>query len=333
MMAKSPLATADTMTKRQRLLSAVRGEAVDRPPVSAWMHFGSEHLPPRAVALLHRKFYETYSWDFIKVMADYRFGVPDHMAFETRAQLQELRPPGPKAACFKKQIECLKWLQDSVGPEVPLFDSGYDPYQMLLRHIGRDQADNLWRHADLALAFLEELSDAIVTHVAALKSVGVEGYFHSTNAGAPVSASRGMADEVAERFVRPFNLKILDAAQGLVRILHAHGSGIELRRLCNYQFEILHLSDRDKTNPGLSQARRWSGRCVMGGIDEAGFSSVSIQELARQVDDAVAQTQGRGFILSPGCVVPPSSSARSLHFIRQYLAQAARRSRPEPAHD
>lgn len=323
MLTDSPDHPTESMTRHQRLLAAVWGNPVDRPPVTAWLHFGSEHLSPSEVATLHRKFYQTYAWDFIKVMADYRFAVPDELGFTTRAQLRKLHAPKPNDACFRKQIECLKYLQDSVGNDVPLFDSGYDPYQMLLRHIGRDQAANLWRHTDIVLAFLDRLSDAIIAHIATLKELGVTGYFYSTDAASPASTSRGMEEEISERFVRPYNLRILEAAHGLVRILHAHGTSIELQRLSSYPFEVIHLSDRDKTNPTLSRAREWSGRCVMGGIDEARFSSVSNQVLAEQIDDAITQTEGRSFILAPGCVVPPSSSSRSLSFIRKYIMRDA----------
>jgi len=51
------------MNKRERFFAAVRGEKIDRPPVTAWVHFLSDHLTGEQTAALHRCFLETYDWD------------------------------------------------------------------------------------------------------------------------------------------------------------------------------------------------------------------------------------------------------------------------------
>jgi uroporphyrinogen decarboxylase len=308
------------MTRHQRLFAALRGDPVDRIPVSAWMHFGSEHLSADRTASLHAQFQRAYDWDFVKVMADYHFDVPAEVcAFDQLERLERIQPPTAGAQCFRMQLACLGQLHQTLGADTPIFDSGYDPYQMLLRHIGRDQADHLWTHRAWTLRFLHSLTDAICAHLENLKALGITGYFHSTNAATPAHQSRGVNDEVYAHFVRPFDLRILHAAQGLVRILHAHGSGIDLARLSGYPFEILHVADRDPANPDLRELQRWTGACVMGGIDETRFTGASRAVLKAQMDDARQQTGGRRFMLAPGCVLPSSSSKASLRFLRHAL--------------
>jgi len=312
------------MTRHQRLQAALRGDALDRVPVSAWMHFGSELLSAQQTAGLHACFQHSFDWDWVKVMADYRFDVPEDVwSFESMSQLVKMQRPGRLSPCFAQQRECLIALTKALGPEVPLFDSGYDPYHMLLRHIGHDQAGHLWQHPSWTLGFLDALTDAICAHLSGLKDLGITGYFHATHAAVPEGEARGMGDEVYQRFVRPFDLRILHAAQGLVRILHAHGSGLQLGRLADYPFEVIHTADRDPKNPSLAQLQQWTGACVMGGIDDAGFSGASRAGLARQMEDALRQTGGRRFMLAPGCVVSPSSSGRSLHFLREYAERGS----------
>lgn len=192
---------------------------------------------------------------------------------------------------------------------------------MLLRHIGRDQAEHLWSRNDFLASFLDGLSDAICAHIDDLKAIGVTGYFHATNAATPFGKPRGMNDDIYALYVRPYDLKILRAAQGMIRVLHAHGSGIELSRLQSYPFEVVHISDRDRDNPSLGELLEWTNACVMGGIDESSFSSDSRAKIAAQMDDAMKQTGGRRFILAPGCVIPSSSSGASLQFMRYYFEQ------------
>lgn len=67
------------MNHHQRFWAAVRGEPTDRPPVTAWMHMATEHLPVQHTADLHAAFFKACDWDVLKVMADYRFAVPAHL--------------------------------------------------------------------------------------------------------------------------------------------------------------------------------------------------------------------------------------------------------------
>ena len=56
------------MNKRERFVAAAHGADVDRPPVTAWVHFLSDHLSGTETARLHQRFIETYDWDVAKVM-------------------------------------------------------------------------------------------------------------------------------------------------------------------------------------------------------------------------------------------------------------------------
>ena len=64
-------------TKRERFLAAAHGQQTDRPPVGAWIHYGSSFWTPEQVAEAHLRFYHQYDWDYIKVMDDFRLQVPD----------------------------------------------------------------------------------------------------------------------------------------------------------------------------------------------------------------------------------------------------------------
>jgi uroporphyrinogen decarboxylase len=309
------------ISRHERFHRAVAGLPVDRVPVSAWMHFGSEHLDADMAAQLHQRYWQAYGWDVLKVMADYRFEVPTTLRhFDSAAQIAAIKPPTQHAPCFAEQLRCMTQLVATIGREVPLLDSGYDPYTLLLRHIGRDQAPHLWAHPKATQNLLTQITEGICEHLQRLKALGVTGYFHATHAAIPEGQPRGLSQEVYEHFVRPFDLAILQAAQGMVRVLHAHGTGIELARLEGYPFEVIHLSDRSMGNPSLSDLRRWTDRCVMGGIDETGFTSASLANLAAQMTDAVEQAGSQGLMLAPGCAVSASSARRSLQFLRDFLS-------------
>lgn len=307
------------LSRHARLAAAIAGAPVDRLPCTAWFHFGVEHLSGAQAAWLHEQFFRAYDWDLLKVMGDHRFAVPEQtLRFDTAPSIRAIASPTEDAPCFREQQHALSLLRARLGTELPLIDSGYSPYQMLLRNIGRDQAAYLWTHQQATLDLLEQICAAICAHIGQLKRLGVDGYFHATDGAIAGHMPGGVSEAVYERFVRPFDLAILKAAEGMVRVLHAHGNGIALDRLHGYPFEILHLSDRSPDNPDLAELRAWTGRCLMGGIDECSFTAASLEVLSGQMSDALARAGRQGLILAPGCVLSPSCSGRSLRFIRSF---------------
>ena len=311
------------MTPRERFFAAVEGRPVDQVPVTTWVHFLSDHLPGGETASLHERFLKAYGWDLAKVMGDYRYPVPAALrSLDDPALLDQFGVVGLDAPCFAEQLTCLKTLRTAMGPDFPLVETGFDPYQSILRNIGRDQESQLWQYREPTLRALERACDSICGYVRAIKKLGVEGYFYSTNSAIPAGFPRGASQEVYETFLRPFDLRILKEAEGMVRILHVHGTGLDMARVKDYPCEVINLSDRLAGNPSLRELRQWTDKCLMGGLDESRFADMSLTAIAAQVDDAISQAGREKFILAPGCTIPSFSPQRSLAFLRECAARA-----------
>jgi len=307
------------MNKRERFYAAVRGEEIDRPPVTAWVHFLSDHLTGEQTAALHRCFVETYDWDVVKVMNDYRYPIPAGVqTLEDAASLRAFRRLGLDEPCFEQQLKCLVTLRAALGPDIALIDTGFDPYQQVLRNVGFDQAQHLWKHKSEALRALHAVAENICRYIKAVKAQGVEAYFLSINGAIREGFPRGSNQQVYETFQRPFELQLLEAAEGMVRILHVHGVGLDLGRVLDYPCEVISISDRLSGNPSLAELRKITRKCLMGGIDETRFQERNLPAVAREVDDALAQAGRRNFILAPGCTIPSFTPKRSLMFLRDY---------------
>jgi len=307
------------MNKKERFHAALEGRAVDRPPVTAWVHFLSDHLPGIEAADLHLKFQRVYDWDLLKVMNDYRYPVPpgvDSLA-DPRA-LDRYTALSLDEPCFAEQLACLHTLRRELGPGVPLLDTLFDPYQQIVRNIGRDQEAALWAGGQRSLDALDAICTTTCAYIAASRRAGADGFFLSINGAIREGMPRGVARDIYERFQRPFDLRLLEAAQGSVRILHAHGAGLEFDRVLDYPVDAWSWSDRLPGNPSLAQLRALTPKCLMGGIDETRFVEYSRPALAAQIDDALAQAGRDRFILAPGCTVPSFSPQRLLRHLRDY---------------
>lgn len=307
------------MNKRERFLAAVQGRPVDRPPVTAWVHFLSDHLDGERVARLHADFVRAYDWDVVKVMNDYRYPVPPGVrTLDAPESLLNYRPLGLDEPCFAEQLRCLERLRAELGPDVPLLETGFDPFQQIMRNVGFDQAANLVRHEREAHQALAAITDTLCRYVRAAKAQGADGFFFSINGAIREGFPRGASSDVHARLQRPYDLEILRAAEGMVRVLHGHGTGLNLARIDGYPYEVLSVSDRLQGNPSLRELRAFTDRCLMGGIDETRVQERSLPLVAAEIDDAIAQAGRERLILSPGCTIPSFSPKRTLSFLREY---------------
>ena len=57
----------ETLTKTERVFAALRGESVDRVPVSAWWHDFPREWSAASLAEATIEAYKKYGWDFVKV--------------------------------------------------------------------------------------------------------------------------------------------------------------------------------------------------------------------------------------------------------------------------
>jgi uroporphyrinogen decarboxylase len=93
--------------------------------------------------------------------------------------------------------------------------------------------------------------------------------------------------------------------------------------LTDYPVDILNWHDR-KTAPSLREAAgRYSG-CLAGGIDEwETLAKGTAEQIAAEVRDALAQTEGRRHLVAAGCVIPIDLSDERLQTVRAAVASDA----------
>src|SRR5436305_154881 len=58
----------DRMSKRERVQAALKGDEVDRVPISVWGHFASDPRTGEEVADACIQFQKRFDWDFVKMM-------------------------------------------------------------------------------------------------------------------------------------------------------------------------------------------------------------------------------------------------------------------------
>ncbi|WP_337876126.1 uroporphyrinogen decarboxylase family protein [Elioraea sp.] len=315
------------MTKRKRFEAAIAGRPVDRPPVTAWVHFVTDESPAEVFADRAAAFFERLDFDICKVVNDYRYPLPEGLeTIEGPEDMRRFRRLAMDHPAFVQQPRAIRLLRERLGPDVPILDTGFDPFQQVMRRAGYDRAHVVFAHPEAASEMLEAVCATMEDFMAALREAGCDGVFFSIN-GAITGGSRAVDRATYERFMRPYDLRMLTAMAPMVRILHVHGAPVDVTRVLDYPIEALSVSDRLAGNPSLADLRRLTDKCLMGGVNEVLITERGVDALRAEVRDAVRQNGGMDrLIIAPGCTIPtqtPSFLLRAL--VEETKALALRR--------
>lgn len=315
------------MTKRERFEAAIAGRPVDRPPVTAWVHFVTDESPAEVFADRAAAFFERLDFDICKVVNDYRYPLPEGLeTIQGAEDMRRFRRHSMDHPAFVQQPRAMRLLRERLGPDVPILDTGFDPFQQVMRKAGYDRAPVVFADPDAAAGMLEAVCATMEDFMAALRGAGCDGIFFSIN-GAITGGSRAVDQATYERFMRPYDLRMLAAMAPMVRILHVHGAPVDVMRVLDYPIEALSVSDRLPGNPTIADLRAMTGKCLMGGVNEALITERGPAALREEVRDTVRQNGGMDrLIVSPGCTIPtqtPSFLLRAM--VEETKALALRR--------
>jgi uroporphyrinogen decarboxylase len=218
---------------------------------------------------------------------------------------------------YAEQLTLIRTLREDFGDEMPIVDTFFDPFQQVLRRAGFSKAKMIYDNKREALQMLDAVTQTVCDYMRELKKTGCDGVLYSINGAITPPGSRGVDDETFNTFLRPFDLRVLEAMAGMVRILHVHGTHIDMKRVLDYPCEVYSVSDRLKGNPSLAELRRMTDKCLMGGINENKVHDRAIPELRAEIRDAYAQAGKRKFILSPGCTSAPQTPEHIWRCVRE----------------
>jgi uroporphyrinogen decarboxylase len=302
------------LNKIERVTSALRGDEVDRPPFSFWYHFGLQHMAGRKHAEAELDFYRAYDLDFLKVMSDFPYPLPDGLeAVETEQDWRRIEPIAPDNKCWSEQLSALSMINDEIGKEALFIETIFSTWTTARRlaRYGSLTAPRQ-RHPDTLLAAMDAISTSLAGYAKQVLMRGAAGIFLSLGA----ATDEVMTAKEYETWGRPFDLKILEAVRkSPFIVLHIHGKLIHFDSLLDYPVSALNWS-HFATAPSLREGKMRSGKTVLGGIDEASASHVSAPEINEQVDNAIREVGTRGVIVTPGCSVPTDTRERSLREVK-----------------
>lgn len=289
------------MTKRQRIETVLAGEVPDKIPISLWYHFGTQHEPGDIIARLALEFFRYYDLDWLKVMNDYPYPLPEGLeTIESESDLNKiisfnLIPPG-----WTEQLKAIKKIDRELKQSAFFVDTIFDSWTTFQRMAGENTKILLKKHPKKVLLALENITNNLELYAQESLRSGSNGIFLS------VAADKNLFDrESFNTFVRPFNIKLLSSIKNdnLMNIAHIHGNNVHFDQILDYPVQIFNWFDRAVETPNLSDIKQEISGIVMGGIDHSILHSLSVPRIRKHVHEAIKLGGTERFLMSGGCSI------------------------------
>lgn len=325
------------MSRRERVLAAINRQAVDRVPYAVWRHFPTVDHSPAGLAQATLRFHERYGSDFLKITPRGGYAVEAWGCVEADV----VREDGhrPCASCAVKSAEDWKKIRalDPGGApgyaeeietiirlgfdrrigDAPVVPTLFSPLSLARKLSGDRLPHDLRKYSDAVTGALEAITETLIKFADLALTEGVSGIFYSIQAA---SGSVNSEEDYA-RFGEPYDLRFLESidSKSSLTIIHCHGNELMFDRLARLPGHAWNWDDR-ATPPSLREALGKVRGAVIGGLHQwKTLRDGTAEQAAAETRDAVAQTDGTGLIVGPGCVLPTNTPDANVAAVVQTL--------------
>jgi uroporphyrinogen decarboxylase len=340
------------LTRRERVDAALRGQPVDRVPVSAWHHFIPEERTPDTLADISLRFFKQYDWDWLKVNPrstyyaeawgnEYDFDTYDGVRprfvsgpVAGPADLAKVTPRSPTEGVFEEHLNLLQRIQQGIG-DAHFIQTIFSPLSVLSYMIARPEDPTQTRQArydalhtlmheapEDTHAALAAIAETLAGYAAACVDTGASGIFFAI---VKLAREGVLTPEEHTTFGRPYDLHVLSAVQDApMNVLHQCGPHAYFDLVADYPVHAINWATVNQDNPTLAEGKARTSLAVIGGVDEDGVLQTGRpEEVNAAAQEAIRSTGGERMLLAPGCATQMDVPAANLHALRRATEQAA----------
>ena len=306
-------------------MAAIRGEPLDRVPVSFWLHNHAAEDSAQALANETIRLHQTFNWDFLKPQSralcfaemwgqqlEYsgqrevapkisRFALRDAMEFGT------LQPADASRGALAEQVQAIRTIRSAVGADVPIVATIFAPLMVTtyMTPGRRDEVLRLMREDPAKLQHgLAAINETLTQYARDYIAAGADGIFYATT----VATQPLISEAECKRFQRPFDLTVLKAVENApFNIMHVCGNNTRFDEFVDYPVSVFSWATTPG-NPALTEARKLTGRAVLGGLPgKPQIGGMQPEALVERARTSIAETGGRGHLLGPDCSINPGT--------------------------
>jgi uroporphyrinogen decarboxylase len=186
--------------------------------------------------------------------------------------------------------------------DVPILQTIFSPLTTAWKLVGDRMFTHARLHPEKLKAGLEVITETTARFAVASAEAGATGIFFATQC----ASYRLMTEAEYREFGEPFDRMVFDAMRDKVEIvmMHAHGEDLMFDLVASYPIDMINWHDR-AAGPSLAEARERFPGMLVGGVGEwTTLLEGPAEAIEAEIEEAIAQTGGLGYMVGPGCVIP-----------------------------
>ena len=302
------------MTKKERVLAAIRGEEPDAIPSCFSLHFPEECNSGEAGVRAHLDFFRDTDTDILKIMNENL--VPNYGRMDTADQYEALLPAfGVRDAWMQRQLDFTKRILDGCDPQAftlgtlhGITASSIHPIEKmgLNYHEARTmQAALLRENPKKMLSAFQRITDGMCELARGYIEAGLDAVYYAALGGERCY----FTDEEFAEWIEPFDKQIMAAVReaGGYCFLHICKSGLNMERYRNYSSacDVVNWGVHEAPMPLEDGRRMFPGKTVMGGLPNRHGVLVDgdANAVREAVENVIAAWGRRGLIIGADCTL------------------------------
>lgn len=309
------------MKKAERIRAALHGEATDRVPFGFWTHRPDIDLDPDKLAMETAAYAQRLDMDFVKSMPNGFYCVEDwgceldfsgvagggvgkvvRPAVSDAEDWTRLAALNPEQGALGRELQHLKKLAKHVGPDVPVLATVFSPLTIANKLSNGVHRAHIDTHPERVIAGLDIITEVTCAFTRAALSAGCAGLFFATQD----ATYQMFDDDTYRRYGERYDHQVLQVAReagGWFNAVHMHGDDVIFDALRDYPVHALnwHIGE---TPPSIADYRNSGGTLpILGGLQRGHITNRNLAAVYADIDTTMTQTQGRGVIIAPACVI------------------------------
>lgn len=327
-----------TMMARERVEAALKGEQVDRPPVSLWRHFPEHDQTAGELTRSTLDWQAMLDLDFIKLMppGDYATidwgarseyqgapgGTRQTVAYPIQSpeDWEKIKPVSVESGFNAEVVKTCRLVREALGPDIHILQTIFSPLTIANKLSNGLVLDHLRSHPDQVHRALESIRDVTVAMTKASLAAGADGVFFASQC----ATSDMVTEDEYQQFGVTYDLPVIGAmrdAGSQFTMVHIHGANTFFDILASYDGHALNWHDR-RVGPSIENVKEsYPERAVVAGIDEKAIVTMTAEEAAQQAASARREGHDQRLIIGPGCVIPVATPVETLAAVLQSARQ------------
>jgi uroporphyrinogen decarboxylase len=319
------------MTNKEFVLNALNNKPVPRPPVGFWFHHVQR--PEKALGLEnpeiieqnvagHKRYFDNFHPDFVKVMSDGFFGYPIDGQIKTVQDLAKIKPLDASHPWITGQTDLVKRVT-SLQKDTLYFYNIFGPLTILKFLVGVDKTvEFLKQEPDLLAAALKRMAQGIALQAeAVIKQGGASGIYLSVQ-NPDISK---VTDDEYHKIVTPADKIVLDVTNAasennILHICGYEGAKNHLAAWTEYKAKAYNWAVNVE-GVSLGEGKKlFGGAAVIGGFDNTRdgilYKKGTKAEIETFTEKLIAEAGKTGVIIGADCTVPDDIDFERFEWVR-----------------